>query len=345
MKITHINLAKGFRGGERQTQILIEQLSDEGYIQQLIVRKNSQLLQRCKHIKNLEIIEISKPYIFFISVFRNAKILHAHETKALQLAYFASKFYNIPYIVTRRVDNPIKNNFLNRKLYENASYVVALSHAIQKEIEKVTKKAHIVVIPSAYNELQLHEEKITEIKQRFKNKFLIGHIGALDNKHKGQAYLIKVAKEIEKEYPDIAFLFVGGGEDAAMLHNLAQGSKNIFFEGFVNNVDDYIAALDMFVFPSQNEGLGSILLDVIKLQVPIVASRVGGIVDIIEHDFNGKLVNKADTKALKEAIISLYQNQEQQLYFTDNALQTLNKFSPQSMKQSYIQLYKKMSHS
>ena len=74
--ITHINFAKGFRGGERQTLLLIEELSHRGYKQQIITRINSQLARRVKNIFNLEIIEISKPYFLNLSKVKNSTIIH-----------------------------------------------------------------------------------------------------------------------------------------------------------------------------------------------------------------------------------------------------------------------------
>jgi glycosyltransferase involved in cell wall biosynthesis len=343
MFITHLNFAKGFRGGERQTQLLIEQLALSGYKQQLILRKGSQLTQRCADIKNLEIIEISKPYILHLKEIKNATLLHAHETKAAQFAYFAHLFLHIPYIVTRRVDNPIKNNFLNKNIYSNAAHVVALSHAIKKEILQVAPKANVSVIPSAFTNKEVHQEQVRAIKKRFEGKYLIGNVGALDDRHKGQSHIIKVAKILEKSHPNIHFLFVGSGQDEEKLRTQAQALTNVSFEGFVNNVNDYISSFDLFVFPSNNEGLGSILLDVMQMSVPIIATKVGGIPDIITDNTNGILVPPADNKAIKESILLLYNNKDKAAQLADTARKNIDRFSPHAMADAYRALYKKVS--
>jgi len=334
--ITHLNFAKGFRGGERQTQLLIEQLSKEGYTQKLLVRKNSELGQRCKDIQNLHIVEVPKPYIFHISDIKNSSLIHAHETKALQFAYFASLLTNIPYIVTRRVDNPIKNNFFNKLLYKKAKKVVALSHAIVKEVNNICPIADITIIPSAFTESSINENKIKIIQERFKDKFLIGHIGALDDKHKGQSFLIEAAKSLQKTHPNIHFILLGRGKDEVMLKELTAGLSNITFEGFVNNVNDYIACLDLFVFPSRNEGLGSILFDVMQGEVPIIASNVGGIPDIIQHNENGYLIPPCNAEIICRSILYLYQEKSTRKKFVDNAKKTILKFSPDKMMKRYL---------
>lgn len=339
--ITHINFAKGFRGGERQTLLLIEELSNLNYPQKLLVRKNSDLIFRCKDIQNLSIIEVSKPYILGFKHLKDSFILHAHETKALQFAFLSNVFLKIPYIVTRRVDNSIKKNYLNTLMYKNANVTIALSNAIKYKILDVSPKANIQVIPSAFTNTIVNNNKLFLIKDRFKNKFLIGNIGALDDKHKGQSLLIEVAKNLETSHPDIHFIFVGNGKDEILLKKLSKGLLNITFEGFVNNVNDYISSLDLFVFPSRNEGLGSILLDVMQCAVPILASDVGGIPDIIQNNVNGFLTPVNNIAELEKNILYLYNNKDLCIKVVENANTSVSNYAPRNMALSYITIYEK----
>lgn len=342
MHITHINFAKGFRGGERQTQLLIEELALQNFKQKLLVRKNSELTTRCKDIKGLEIIEISKPYILNVKHIKKPTILHAHETKALQFAYMANKFLGTPYIATRRVDNPIKNNFFNKKLYQNAKAVVGLSKAIKTEILHLSKNINIDIIPSAFSDLTLNKQKYSDIHQCFENKFLIGHVGALVDIHKGQSLLIEAAKTLATQIPEMHFILLGRGEDEKRFKLQANNIHNITFEGFVDNVNDYIHCFDLFVFPSRNEGLGSILFDVMRLNIPIIASNVGGIPDIITNEKNGLLIPTNNSKAIVDAILKLYKDKNKRELLAKNAKKGIEKFSPLNMANSYINIYKKI---
>ena len=337
--ICHLNFAKGFRGGERQTQLLIEELSKIGLKQRLIVRKGSELTQRCEQIKELEIVEIDKPYILHITAIKGASLLHAHETKAAQFAYFVNLFMSIPYVITRRVDNPIKHNFLNTKIYTNAAKVVALSRAIESEIFKIAPKAQTEIIPSAYTNAALHLDKVDAIKKRFTGKYLVGNVGALDDGHKGQSYLIEVAKAVENSHPDIHFIFVGRGQDEAKLKEQAKGLTNVTFEGFVDNVNDYISSFNLFVFPSNNEGLGSILLDVMQLNTPIIASEVGGIVDIIDNGNNGLLTPAKNSQAIQKALLELYNDREKANQLATNAKENIERYSAVNMALQYQKIY------
>ncbi len=337
--IAHANFAKGFRGGERQTQLLIQQLSHFGYSQRLLVRKNSELGARCAHISKLEIIEISKPYVLHVRQLKGVSLLHAHETKAAQFAFFAHLLLKIPYMLTRRVDNPITPNYFNKMLYEKAAYSVGLSKAIVAEILSVSPKASCHIIPSAFSGFDVDEATALQIKERFEGCFVIGHIGALDDKHKGQSYLIRAFLQLVARYSDMRLLLLGRGADEAMLKSLANQDERIIFEGFVNNVGDYLAAMDLFVFPSLNEGLGSTLLDVMDAKVPIAASNVGGIPDIISHNENGWLFEAKNVDAIVKAIEMLYHDPLTCKRYRDNAYQNIKAYSAIAMAQHYRHLY------
>jgi glycosyltransferase involved in cell wall biosynthesis len=338
-QISHLNFAKGFRGGERQTFLLIEELSKRGYQQQIITRKNSELAKRLKNIPNLSIIEISKPHIFHLAKIKDASLLHAHETKAAQVSLFANLLLQIPYIVTRRVDIKIKENFFNRSIYQNSLYTIVLSKAIKKRVLNLSSTVKTKIIPSCATEFHYDIDNIQKIKSNYANKFIIGNIGALEHA-KGQQYLLEVAKRVQHKYPNIHFLFLGTGKNEAEFREIAKNLPNVTFEGFVNNVGDYIKTFDLFAFPSLHEGLGSILLDVIQAKVPIAASNVGGIPDIISHEKTGLLFDPKDTNAIYNTIEKLYLSENLREQLVEEAYKTIENFSITKMADTYEKVYK-----
>lgn len=338
-KITHLNFAKGFRGGERQTLLLIKELADKGYSQKVVTRNNSELANRVENIKNLEIIKISKPYIFSLSSIKNSSILHAHETKAAQFCFFANWLYKIPYIITRRVNNLIKNNFFNKKIYLNSSTIVVLSSAIKNKTLKLSENINIKIIPSAYSKLNINDNEVKNIKNRFKNKFLLGNIGELDNSDKGQYYLIEALKKLQISHSDIDLILVGRGKDEQNYKKQSKELNNITFEGFVDNVGDYIKCFDLFIFPSLNEGLGSILLDIMQTKVPIIASDVGGIPDIIKNNKNGILIEPKNSDAIYDAIVKLYNDKNLREKLSSEAFKDMDNFSSEMMANRYEKIY------
>jgi glycosyltransferase involved in cell wall biosynthesis len=337
MIIGHVNLARGFRGGERQTELLIRELSARGYEQVLIARKGSALSPRLDGLPGLTIREIAKPFLLHTGAARGCDLLHAHEAKAAQYALLVRKFRGIPYVITRRVPKVPKQNFFTRAVYRNAAQVTALSGAIRDNLLKLQPTLKITIIPSMASPLQSDELNVATLRQRFSGKFVVGHIGALVNYHKGQQYLIEAARELRESYPDIQIVFLGEGRDETWFREMSQGLDNVSFEGFVNNVGDYLALFDLFAFPSLQEGLGSILIDAMNATLPIVASDVDGIPDLIKHEKNGLLVPPADSVALSAAIVRLYENKGLRDTLSSQAKDDSQIFFPPMITSRYLQ--------
>ncbi len=337
-RIAHLNFAKGFRGGERQTLLLIEALSARGYQQKLFVRHGSELAERCQSVPGLSIIALGKPYIAGWRALRDADLLHAHETKAAQVACLMNCLFGKKYIVTRRVDNTIKDNFFTRMMYARASRSVALSSVIRDMILERSPNAKVDVIPSAATHFSPDQETVAALRERFSGRYLVGNIGELDNTHKGQRFLIEAFKALPQDVP-YTLILLGKGKDEEAYRQQAGGMDNIVFEGYVNNVGDYIACMDLFVFPSQNEGLGSVLLDVMEQKVPVIASNVGGIPDIVTHEETGLLVAPGDSRGLSRAIQRLQGDTTLSGLLAEQASQQLPLFSVTAMAGSYEVLY------
>ena len=344
MNICHINLAKGFRGGERQTELLIKALGrQENVSQKVILRKGSPLVDRLSGADgDLVLHPISKPYCFHAPCVQDCSLLHVHEAKAGQFAFLATRVYKRPYLITRRVPNPIKTNPLTRRIYSEAERIVALSDAIYEVMTCYDPNLNPVVIPSMISSLPINPKESGKIRHRYQNKFLVGHAGALVNHHKGQQYIVEAAASLQKDYPQIHFLLLGKGKDAPWLKSRSAGLNNLEFLDFRENLGDFLAAFDLFVFPSLHEGLGSVLLDAMQFKLPIVASRVGGIPDLIEHGKNGLLISSKDSRALTDSILYLYRNEEIRRDLAENAYQVSLNYHPHSVSQRYLLLYREI---
>jgi glycosyltransferase involved in cell wall biosynthesis len=261
-------------------------------------------------------------------------IFHAHEAKAARWAWIENVLRKTPYIITRRVPNTIKKT--TKMVYRNASAVIAISEAIKDILFAFEPSLKTTVIPSASSAISTDQSQVAYIRKTFAGKKIIGNIGALVDRHKGQSYIIEAARALNRS--DLAFVFLGEGKDEAALKKLANGLDNVHFLGFKNNVADYIAAFDLFLFPSLQEGLGSILIDVMRIGTPIIASNVDGIPELITHNKTGFLVAPKDADAIKRAIETMLAidtgaiikaAQEKSLYFL-----------PENMAAKYAELYR-----
>ena len=289
MKICHINLARGYRGGERQTELLIKHLTHLGVEQRALLRPNHKLVNNLRENTNIDVRTLGL-LSWLGRGLKGVDLLHAHEAKAAHMAFINKVLSGVPYIITRRVPNMPGNDPLTRRVYRSADGIVALSNAIRDVLLDYEPSLDVKVIPSMLTGLPINQEFVESLKVRYKGRFVVGHIGALQMRHKGQQYLIEVARLMQSSAPKVVFLFLGEGEDEAELKRQAKDLSNVEFLGFKENVIDYLKIFDLFAFPSLKEGLGSVLLDVLQHGCPIVASAVDGIKELIQNGENGLLV-------------------------------------------------------
>lgn len=300
--ICHINLARGYRGGERQTELLVRGLAKRAWTQRLVVRNGSPLADRCADIDALEIAQVVSNQVAAGLAARGSALIHAHEARGVDSGLMASLVFDIPYILTRRVVNPQKKSWRRDKGYRRASSVIAISSAAADEMRKQQPYLAPTVIRSAHAEMDVDVAQVAAIRRRRPGKTLIGHVGALEHSHKGQLTIIEAARKAVHSHPEWHFLLVGRGNDEARFREAMNGLKNIELVGFVDNVGDYLSAFDLFVFPSLHEALGSTLIDAMHFGLPIVATHVGGIPEIIDDGTNGRLIQPERADQLCDAM-------------------------------------------
>ncbi|RAR59572.1 glycosyltransferase involved in cell wall biosynthesis [Onishia taeanensis] len=343
MKIIHVNLAKGFRGGERQTELLIRALAvREDARQWLACRRDSPLRARLAEVSGLTFIDADHQLAGHGLAGRlRADVVHAHDAKAVHWAGLHRWRHGVPYLLTRRVDAPVKDKLSNRLFYRGAARRVAISSLIKRQLE-ARDWGEVALIPSALSGLKADPAQAKALRADFPGKYLVGHVGALVDRHKGQRVLIDAARRLQRTQPDLQVLFFGQGEDAEVLETEAADLANVTFMGFRDNIGDYLPGLDLFAFPSRNEGLGSVLLDVMDAGVPIVASRVGGIPDIVHDDDTGLLVPPGDAEALATAIACLHDDPARAQRLAVGASAQLDRYTPKAMADAYWRLYRDM---
>jgi glycosyltransferase involved in cell wall biosynthesis len=136
---------------------------------------------------------------------------------------------------------------------------------------------------------------------------VVGNVAALVP-HKGQRHLIEAAHLVVQAVPDARFIILGEGELREHLEHLVREhhlEKHVLMPGFRTDVLGCIKGFDVFVLSSVTEGLGTSLLDAMACGKPIVATRAGGIPEVVEDGVNGLLVEPRDHHALAEAIVRL----------------------------------------
>jgi glycosyltransferase involved in cell wall biosynthesis len=336
--IAHVNTARGYRGGERQTELLIQGLKSRGVRQALIARRGGALVQRVRDL-DIEVREVSGGPLSVAFAASGMALLHLHEGRSVYGAYLRSLVSGIPYVITRRVDNPIGRHWLAHRAYRRAAAVAAVAPQIADIVRAYDPAIPVRVIHSGSTGFVVDAAKAAAIRAQFRGKFIVGHVGALDNAQKNQELIIAVARELERSHPELEFVLVGGGVDEAMLKAAAQGLTNVTFTGFVENVGDYLAAFDLFILPSNREGIGGILFDAMEQGVPVIASRVGGLPDIVHHGENGLLIEPARQDQLRDAILDLRGEPERRRAMGARGREVAKDFTADAMCRKYMDLY------
>jgi glycosyltransferase involved in cell wall biosynthesis len=336
--VAHVNVARGFRGGERQTELLIRELEKRQVRQVLVARRDGMLAERIAS-ENVEIRTVSGNPFGVALACGGVDLIHVHEGRSVYGAYLRSLISGTPYVVTRRVNNPVRRHFFAYRAYRRAAFVAAVASQVGLSMQEFDANLRVRIVHSGSSGLEVNPQCVARLRERFEGRFIVGHVGALDNAQKGQEYIIQTARSLQASHPDICFVLVGGGEDEAALKGLARGLENLSFTGFVENVGDYLALFDVFILPSNREGVGSILLDAMERRLPIIASRVGGVPDIVHDGKNGLLIDPARPDQLEEAILTLRQAPEQRRRLGNAGFEIAKQFTAAAMAEKYLSLY------
>ncbi|MDD5678641.1 MAG: glycosyltransferase family 4 protein [Kiritimatiellae bacterium] len=138
------------------------------------------------------------------------------------------------------------------------------------------------------------------------------------NRGKGLERLLRVWERFAANHPDVHLILIGSGggqhlscEQALRAfvreHNL---ESSVTFTGYVDGVQDYLHATDIFVFPSESEAQGLSVLEALACKVPVIASRIPGIMDMVTDGVNGRLVEVRDEDAWLNAFADFIEKPE-----------------------------------
>lgn len=337
--VCHINLARGFRGGERQTELLIRRLSDRGVSQRLVARKAQPLTRRLEGVPGMDCRPVAGNALAAARACHGAALVHAHESHGAHAAFLRYLVSRIPYVITRRVSNVPGGDFFTRGVYRKAAMTACVSGSVARVLEAYEPGLRTRVIHSSVSALDTDPGQVERLRQTNAGRFLVLHVATLDNKTKGQIYIIRAARMLAGSSADIHFLLVGGGADEAWLRKEAAGLDNVSFTGFVENVGDYLAAADLFILPSNIEGIGGILLDAMQFGLPVIASRVGGLPEIVHDGDNGLLIPARDPQQLHDAILRLRHDEALRIRMGRGAREFAAAFGPDHMAAEYGAMY------
>lgn len=161
--------------------------------------------------------------------------------------------------------------------------------------------------------------------------------------NKGIGTAVRALSELAQERSDLALVVCGEGQERKHLTELAKAedvAAQVFLLGFVPNARAYLPAGDIYLLPSRKEGLPLALLEAGLASLPVIASKIGGIPEVVTDRENGLFMPRGNTRILAKAISYLLEHPDEAARFGTNLrTRVLADFSEQAMVSSTLNLY------
>lgn len=338
IRICFMNSNNVWGGGEKWHSEAACHFRDLGYEVSVITNKESELYQKLKVEKGIVLESVRLTNLSFLNpckIFRIRKILKKQDVSAIILGLpidvkvggIAAKFAGIKKIIYRRgAAVPIRNSFSNRFLFHSIlTGIITNSREIRNKIFQNNPqiidegKVHIV-----YNgiEPQGWTNKETAAEDNSNSKRLVlGNAGRLVEQ-KGQKYLITIAKILKDRQVDFILYIAGDGKlENSLKEECIKNKleKEIVFLGFVENMQDFLAGLDIYLSTSLHEGSSHVIIEAMAMEKPVIAFDISSMPELIENNKTGYLIPFAETQPFAEKIVFLSNNRIEIDNFAANA--------------------------
>lgn len=215
---------------------------------------------------------------------------------------FAAKLARVP-IVWWEHNTTLPNDGMVRRMIGWANHIVVVSDAIRQQFLALVPDAEkkISVIYNGVDEGKFKRQRTADGGRR--DAQIVGTVGRL-SPEKGMGYFVDAANQLPSAFPNAQFLVVGDGPERAPLQARANPNA-IRFLGQREDIPELLNTMDVFVLPSLAEAFGIAAIEAMACELPVVATRVGGLREIVVENETGLLVPPRDADALGSAISNL----------------------------------------
>ncbi|MGG4773089.1 glycosyltransferase family 4 protein [Paenalcaligenes sp. Me52] len=315
MQILMVNLERGWRGGERQTLLTATELQQRGYHVTVLARKGEALFKRAAEAGlRVKGVGGNGGLFFFLLCHRKAfDVVHVQTAGALTVVAAMKSWLQARLVYTRRTSFEVKAAKAARTLakWKRVDKFVAISHAAAQA--PISMGLEVSIIPSAVEFVPPDPDQIIAFseEQHLAGKFVIATCAAF-TAEKDPLTTIRAVHELWQQRQDFVFLHFGaGGSELAAAQQLIQelGLEQVYnIVGFRRDIENMYRLMHVFVLTSKQEALGSSILDAFLYEAAVVATRAGGIPELLD-DGRGILCDVGDAEAIATACNQLLEDE------------------------------------
>jgi glycosyltransferase involved in cell wall biosynthesis len=329
-RVLYIETSAGlFGGGQISLLELLAHIDRTKFLPLVIAGEEGKLKKEVKKL-GIECVVLPmprfkwlNPFPFFAGFWRifnfvrkqKIKLIHSNTSRAALYAGPVAKILSIPLIWHVRV--PLPDYLLDRFLVSLSSRIIAVSRIVRRRFSWLKKNKVEIIYNGVNTKRFLPGLAQGDLRKKFhidSEDIVIGTVGRL-SPEKGLEYLISAIPDVINEYPQTKVLIVGDGNENYRLSlqekvKELELSSRIFFVGFYEDVPQVLRCMDIFSLPSLFEAFSRSLLEAMACGLPVVATAVGGNVEIVEDGVNGLLVPPSNPGALAFAIKELLKDKE-----------------------------------
>jgi len=283
---------------------------------------------------------------------KGINLVHTHGSRANLLGRLGARWLDVPSLTT--IHSSLAHDYLSpwsacialgldRLTLPLTSGIITVSEYLAKEVA-LRGGRNLEIIYNGQAPISFADPSSSRHQFRLQwgipaDALIFGTIGRL-HPTKGQTYLIKAATQLRLKFPNIHLLLIGDGPHRRDLEfELKQSTIPHTFTGDLPQAYKALPAMDLFVLPSVSEGMGLVLLEAMQAGVPIVASAVGGIPEVVRAGIDGLLVPSGDVAGFCDACSRIIDNPALAKSLVLSGQSRWSKFSIESMVSETEQVY------
>ena len=325
MRIVHTEWSDGLGGQEKRVLAELAGLTERGHEVFLVCRPEARIKTEAER-KGMRVLTLpmKNPYdlssimrLRTILMENRVDVINTHSGVDSWIGSIAAKLAKVPLLVrTRHLNIPLKRSILNFVHYLPDLYITCGENMRNTLVGQCGFPGDRVVnIPTGVSLEFFDVVRNCETKKEFgldPDALIITNVGIL-RRVKGHETTFKAVQAVVREFPHARFLIVGDGPRRAELARMVNelGIRDyVIFTGFIEEIGKIYSFTDVAILSSWSEGLPQSVLQALASSVPVVATRVGGVPEVVIHEKTGYLVEAGDHEGLAREIIRVLKDPE-----------------------------------